>query len=112
MDDKTVNAKIKEIIIDKAFQKILSSISVEKGISLVQANIEAEMYFQELYAEHDPTVNVGFIEVFQHLIGKGFEKHIDSDPTELKALSKLMRKHPVAFVLTHKSTITFYVCGY
>lgn len=109
MDDKSVNAKIKEILSNKAFQKTLSKISVEKEISLVQANIEAEMYFQELYAEHDPTVNVGFIEVFQYLIGKGFERHIDSDPSELKELSRLMRKHPVAFVLTHKSYIDLLV---
>jgi putative phosphoserine phosphatase/1-acylglycerol-3-phosphate O-acyltransferase len=109
MDNKSSHLKIKNIISDKDFQKTLSRISIQKEISLVQANIEAESYFQELYAEHDPATNIGFIETFQYLIGKGFDKNIDFDPSELKALAKLMRKHPVAFVLTHKSYIDLLV---
>lgn len=109
MDKKKFDSKIKEILNNKGFQKTLARISVEKNISLVQANIEAEMYLGELYASHDPTTNIGFIETFQYLIGKGFDKDIDTDPSELKALSKIMRKHPVAFVLTHKSYIDLLV---
>ncbi|MGB4837394.1 MAG: HAD-IB family hydrolase [Saprospiraceae bacterium] len=109
MNGQTVNAKLKKILSNTDFQKTLARISVQKGISQVQANIEAESYLQELYAEHDPTTNFGFIEVFQYLIGQGFDKNIDTDPSELKALSKLMRRHPVAFVLTHKSYIDLIV---
>ena len=109
MNGQTTNAKIKKILNNSDFQKTLARISVQKSISQVQANIEAETYLQELYAEHDPTTNFGFIEVFQYLIGQGFDKIIDTDPTELKALSKLMRRHPVAFVITHKSYIDLMV---
>jgi putative phosphoserine phosphatase / 1-acylglycerol-3-phosphate O-acyltransferase len=109
MDNKKPYSKIKDVLNNKVFQKTLTRISVQKNISLVQANIEAEMYLEELYASHDPTTNIGFIETFQYLIGKGFDKDIDTDPTELKVLSKVMRKHPVAFVLTHKSYIDLLV---
>ncbi|MBK9737513.1 MAG: HAD-IB family hydrolase [Saprospiraceae bacterium] len=109
MDKLSANVKIKKILSNSAFQKTLTRIAVEKGISKVQANIEAETYLQELYAEHDATTNIGFIEAFQYLIGQGFDKAIDTNPSELKALSKIMRKHPVAFVLTHKSYIDLLV---
>jgi putative phosphoserine phosphatase / 1-acylglycerol-3-phosphate O-acyltransferase len=109
MSNQTTNAKIKKILSNGDFQKILARLSVQKGISQVQANIEAESYLQELFAEHDPTVNFGFLEVFQYLIGQGFDKIIDTDTAELKALSRIMRRHPVAFVLTHKSYIDLVV---
>jgi putative phosphoserine phosphatase/1-acylglycerol-3-phosphate O-acyltransferase len=109
MSTQTINAKIKKILSNTDFQKTLARLSVQKGISQVQANIEAETYLQELYAEHDPTTNFGFIEAFQYLISQGFDHQIDTDPAELKALSKLMRRHPVAFVLTHKSYIDLIV---
>ena len=109
MSNQTTNAKIKKILSNNDFQKILARLSVQKGISQVQANIEAETYLQELFAEHDPSVNFGFIEIFQYLIGQGFDKNIDTDTAELKALSRLMRRHPVAFVLTHKSYIDLVV---
>jgi putative phosphoserine phosphatase/1-acylglycerol-3-phosphate O-acyltransferase len=109
LSNQTTNAKIKKILSNNDFQKILARLSVQKGISQVQANIEAETYLQELFAEHDPSVNFGFIEIFQYLIGQGFDKNIDTDTAELKALSRLMRRHPVAFVLTHKSYIDLVV---
>ncbi|MFZ1456784.1 MAG: HAD-IB family hydrolase [Saprospiraceae bacterium] len=109
MSNQTTNGKIKKILSNNDFQKILARLSVQKGISQVQANIEAETYLQELFAEHDPSVNFGFIEIFQYLIGQGFDKNIDTDTAELKALSRLMRRHPVAFVLTHKSYIDLVV---
>jgi putative phosphoserine phosphatase / 1-acylglycerol-3-phosphate O-acyltransferase len=109
MSGPSTTAKIKKILSNSDFQKILARVSVQKNISQVQANIEAETYLQELFAEHDPTTNFGFIEVFQYLIGQGFDKNIDTDPAELKALSRMMRRHPVAFVLTHKSYIDLVV---
>lgn len=105
MDNKTSSKEIKNILNEAAFQKSLARISISKGLSQVQATIEAESYLRELFAEHETSVNIGFIEAFQYLITQGYDKAIDVNPNELKALSKLMRQHPVAFVLTHKSYI-------
>ncbi|MFB0907197.1 MAG: 1-acyl-sn-glycerol-3-phosphate acyltransferase, partial [Spirosomataceae bacterium] len=82
---------------------------VQKGISQVQATLEAETYLRELYTEHDTTVNIGFIELFQFVLSQGYDKSIDVNPLELKALAKLMRNNSVAFVLTHKSYIDLMV---
>jgi putative phosphoserine phosphatase / 1-acylglycerol-3-phosphate O-acyltransferase len=103
------NEEIQKILSDNGFQKKLARISVQKDLSQAQANIEAEGYLQELFTEHDPTTNIGFVELFQYMLSKGYDKTIDVNPLELKALAKLMRNHPIAFVLTHKSYIDLLV---
>lgn len=107
--ENTSNPKIQQILSIPEFQKTLARISVQKGISQVQANIEAESYLRELFTEHDTTVNIGFIEAFQFVLSQGYDKSIDVNPLELKALAKLMRDNSVAFVLTHKSYIDLMV---
>lgn len=102
-------SQIKEILNDPVFQKNLSRISVQEGLSHVQANINAETYLGELFAEHDTSVGIGFIETFQFLLSQGYDKSIDVNAQEIKNLAKVMRKHPVAFVLTHKSYIDLMV---
>ena len=103
------NPAILEILHEPDFQKKLTRISVQKGISQVQVNVEAETYLQELYTEHDSTANIAFIEAFQYMIAQGHDKAIDINPMQLKALSKIMRQNPIAFVLTHKSYIDLLV---
>ncbi|MFT7248769.1 MAG: putative phosphoserine phosphatase/1-acylglycerol-3-phosphate O-acyltransferase, partial [Arcticibacterium sp.] len=102
-------SQIKEILNDPVFQKNLSRISVKEGLSHVQANINAETYLGELFAEHDTSVGIGFIETFQFLLSQGYDKSIDVNAQEIKNLAKVMRKHPVAFLLTHKSYIDLMV---
>lgn len=108
-EKKETRDQIRKIITHGDFESVLVKLSIELGVSQVQATLEAESYLEELYAEHDATTNFLFIEVFQYLISQGYDKNIDVDPTELSALAKLMRKHPVAFVLTHKSYIDLIV---
>jgi putative phosphoserine phosphatase / 1-acylglycerol-3-phosphate O-acyltransferase len=109
MDTNSTNQEIQNILQNSDFQKKLARISVQKGLSQVQVNVEAETYLQELYTEHDTTTNIAFIETFQYLISKGYDKAIDINPMQLKALAKLMRSNPIAFVLTHKSYIDLLV---
>ena len=45
------------------------------------------------------------METAQYVLSRGYEKTIDVNAGELKQVTKLMRKYPVAFVLTHKSYI-------
>ncbi len=103
------NEKLHAILTAPEFQKKLARISVQKDISQVQATLEAESYLRELFTEHEQTVNVGFVELFQFVISQGYDKTIDINPKELKYLSKLMRNNSVAFVLTHKSYIDLMV---
>ena len=109
METNPKTTEIQRILYDADFQKKLARISVQKNLSQAQANIEAESYLRELFTQHDPTTNVGFIEAFQYMIGQGYDKAIDTNPQELKALAKLMRQYPIAFVLTHKSYIDLLV---
>jgi putative phosphoserine phosphatase / 1-acylglycerol-3-phosphate O-acyltransferase len=109
MDINATNQEIQRILEDTQFQKTLARISVQKEMSQTQATVEAEIYLRELFAEHDTATNIGFIEVFQYMIGQGYDKFIDINPKELKALARLMRQHPVAFVLTHKAYIDLLV---
>jgi putative phosphoserine phosphatase / 1-acylglycerol-3-phosphate O-acyltransferase len=106
---ETNPTEIQSILNDTGFQKKLARIAVQKNISQAQANLEAETYLRELFTKHDTTTNFGFIEVFQYMINQGYDKAIDTNPQELKALTKVMRQHPVAFVLTHKSYIDLLV---
>ncbi len=105
MELQSTNIDYKQKLDNPKFQKTLARISVQQNLSQVQVNLEAETYLKELYAQHDTTTNVGFIEAFQYLISQGYDKSIDVNPQEIKDLSKIMRQHPVAFVLTHKSYI-------
>jgi putative phosphoserine phosphatase / 1-acylglycerol-3-phosphate O-acyltransferase len=105
MEITKAGLEIKKKLNDSKFQKTLARISIQQNLSQVQVNIEAETYLQELYAEHDTTTNIGFIEAFQFMINQGYDKAIDINPNEIKALAKIVRQNPVAFVLTHKSYI-------
>ncbi len=109
MDKKAVESEIQNIIRDNAFQKKLARISVQSNISQVQATMEAETYLNELYTEHDFTTNIAFTEAFQYMLSQGYDKAIDINPNELKEIAKLMRRGPVAFVLTHKSYVDLMV---
>ncbi len=106
---ETNPTEIQNMLNDAAFQKKLARIAVQKNLSQAQINLEAESYLRELFTEHDTTTNIGFIEAFQYMIGQGYDKAVDTNPQELKALAKLMRQYPVAFVLTHKSYIDLLV---
>ncbi|MEZ4903848.1 MAG: hypothetical protein R2822_19900 [Spirosomataceae bacterium] len=49
------------------------------------------------------------MEAVQYILGRGYDKTIDVNPLEIKKLAKLMQKHPIAFVLTHKSYVDLLV---
>ena len=108
-ENKIVISEVQKILEVSSFQKKLAHIAVEKGESHAKVNEEAEGYLNELYSEHNPTTNLLFMEATQYLLSRGYDKTIDVDPNEVKELTKLMRKHPVAFVLTHKSYIDLLV---
>jgi putative phosphoserine phosphatase / 1-acylglycerol-3-phosphate O-acyltransferase len=95
--------EIQKLLNDANFQKKLARIATEKGDTLEKASREAEKYLTELYTEHTPTTNLIFTEATQYLLARGYDRTIDVNPEQIKALTKLMRRHPIAFVLTHKA---------
>ena len=104
-DNKTAPSAIEKMLNAPAFQKKLQALAVQKGESLEQLGKEAETYLEELFTEHQPMSNMFLIEIVQYLLGRGYHKSIDVNPAEIKRLTKVMRQHPVAFVMTHKSYI-------
>jgi len=106
---KTEASEIQAILQAPHFQETLRSIAEQKAESIEKINKEAEGYLRELYTEHQPVANTLFMEAVQYLLGRGYDKTIDVNPVEIKELTKLMRKHPIAFVLTHKSYIDLLV---
>ncbi len=101
--------EVEKILADKRFQKILADISIETGESVVHVNNEAKSYLKELYTEHQPTANLLMMEAAEYILGRGYDKTIDVNPDEINQLAKLMRKHPIAFVMTHKSYVDLLV---
>lgn len=87
------------------FKKIIQNLATQLGENPESVAKEAESYLKELHTEHKPLSNSVFVETIQYLLSRGYDKNIDVNPAELKQLSKVMRKHPIAFVMTHKSYI-------
>ncbi len=97
------------ILKNNEFQQKLIKIAKEQGKSQIDVYREAEGYLKELYAAQQPFANVAAIELSNFILSRGYDKTIDVNPAEIKELTKTMRKHPVAFVMTHKTYIDMLV---
>jgi len=102
---KTPLTPIEKILKDQTFQKTLNRIAIQQGSGLDEVSQEANGYLEELYTGHQPVSNMIFMEAVQYILSRGYDRNIDVNPAELKALTKVMRQHPIAFVLTHKSYV-------
>jgi len=93
------------IIQESEFQKILAGLSEKNKVPIEDLQKEALSYFKELYTSHEPVPDSAMLELMKFTLSRGYDKTIDVDPNEIKALGKLMRRHSVAFVMTHKTYI-------
>lgn len=100
---------MENILRDSKFQKKLVLIAEENGDSFEQVYAKAREYMKELYTQHSPVANVMGMEFSQYVLSRGYKKSIDVNPDEIKQLSKIARKHPIAFVMTHKTYIDMMV---
>lgn len=100
-----------KILNDSSFQQKLAAVAAQTGDSLANVQAEATSYLKELYTEHTPFANLMGVEIGQFILSRAYEKTIDVDPTELRAVAKLVYRHPVAFVMTHKTYIDMFVLG-
>ena len=71
MEKNSSQSEIQNILQNPDFQKKLARISVQKEISQVQINVEAEQYLHELFTIQDSTTNIAFIEAFQYMMCPG-----------------------------------------
>ncbi|MEO0339355.1 MAG: 1-acyl-sn-glycerol-3-phosphate acyltransferase, partial [Bacteroidota bacterium] len=94
---------------DKTFQSILEQLAQDTNQSIEAVQKEANTYLKELYTEQKPLPQLIGSQVAQYVLSRGYDRTIDVSPTELKKLTKLMRKHPIAFVMTHKTYIDMLV---
>ncbi len=102
---------MKHILNDAKFQRTLDELAKGEQLNRVQVNLEAEEYLKELYTEQKPMGNMLGVQAVQYVLGRGYNKSIDVNPAELRTLTKLMYRHPIAFVMTHKTYIDMAVLG-
>lgn len=105
----TTNSYMDQLLNDSKFQKTLLEIASKTGESIEVLNEKATEYWNELYTVHQPVANILGTQMSQYILDRGYDKTIDVNPAEIKALTKLGRRHPIAFVMTHKTYIDMFV---
>ncbi|MGB1251155.1 MAG: HAD-IB family hydrolase [Candidatus Promineifilaceae bacterium] len=100
-----------EILNTPHFQDAITQIAARQGKTKHAAMRDAERYLKEMYATHNPLIDVFTDQTSRFLLSRGFEDKIDIDPEQMKQISRLMRTHSVAFVVTHKTYIDTLVLG-
>lgn len=95
----------------QSFQQLIQELSTQLEQPIEQIKKEAREYLEELYTEQKPIPQFVGSEIAQFVLARGYDRTIDVNPGELKKLTRLMRKHPIAFVMTHKTYIDMIVLG-
>jgi putative phosphoserine phosphatase / 1-acylglycerol-3-phosphate O-acyltransferase len=101
--------KYTQIFEDSKFQKILAQIAQDLNTPIEKIKKEADKYLKELYTVHQPVADFLMLQGAQYILSRGYDKTIDTNPAEIKQLTKLMHRYPVAFVMTHKTYIDMFV---
>ncbi len=94
---------------DASFQKKLIDIAEKLGQPYDQVQKEAAECLKELQTVHQPLANIMGIQISQYILSRAYKKTIDVNPTEVKELTKLARRYPIAFVMTHKTYLDMFV---
>ena len=100
---------MEKLLNDPKFQKKLIDVADQLGEPYNQVIKIASDCLKELYTGHQPLANIAGLQVSQYILARGYKKTIDVNPTEIKELTKLARRHPIAFVMTHKTYLDMFV---
>ena len=100
---------MENILKNPKFQKKLVLLADKHGESFESVYSQASEYLKEMYTKHTPLANLVGMETAQYILSRGYKKTIDVNPKEVKELTKLARRHPIAFVMTHKTYIDMFV---
>ncbi|HHM21413.1 MAG TPA: HAD-IB family hydrolase, partial [Bacteroidetes bacterium] len=98
-----------KILNDPRFQKRLAEVAQQKGVNFSEVHEEAVSYLNELYTEHQPVADLIGVQLGQFILSRAYDKTIDVNPKEVKEVARLIRRHPVAFVMTHKTYVDMFV---
>ena len=102
---------MENIFNDSKFQITLSELAEQIGESIDAVQEKATLYLKELYTVQKPIATIIGAEIAQYTLSRGYDKHIDVNIAEIKQVTKLSRRHPIAFVMTHKTYIDMFVLG-
>ena len=100
-----------EIFESKGYKDLLKSLSLKLDIEYPEVEAKASKYLEELQSEQEDVIHTLGVQLAEYILGRGYEQNIDVDPVQLKELSRWMRQHPIAFVMTHKTYIDMFVLG-
>ncbi len=100
---------MKAILNNAKFLKELIDIAVEINEPYNKVYDKAVESLKELKTQHQSLANVFGLQVAQYVLFRGYKKTIDFDTNEIKQLTKLANKHPIAFVMTHKTYLDMFV---
>ncbi len=96
---------------DSKFQENLCQLAEQTGESLESVAEQARTYLDELYTTQHPFATLAGTQLAQYVLSRGYQKTIDVNISEIKQVSRLARRHPIAFVMTHKTYIDMFVLG-
>jgi len=94
---------------DPQFIEALTSIAESENKSFDEVKKDAIAYLKELSTEHHDIISPLGLQFTDTFMLRGYEDAIDVNPKEINNLAKIMREHPVAFVMTHKTYIDMVV---
>ncbi len=94
---------MENIIKHPEFQKTLKRIAKEHKLEFDVVQKDAAKYVKELYAEQHPIAKMVSVRSFDYILSRAYSEKIDVNPKGIKKLMKLMRRHSVAFIMTHKT---------
>ncbi|UOY07775.1 HAD-IB family hydrolase [Muricauda sp. SCSIO 64092] len=94
---------MQDIINSEKFQESLKQAAKDHKLAIEDVQKEAEKYIKELYAQQHPAARLVSVRGFNYILSRAYSEKIDVDPKGIKKLMKLMRKHSVAFIMTHKT---------
>ncbi len=102
---------MQEILNHRTFQKLVKDFAESNNLVLEEVSKDAESILKEMYTQQHPIIQTVAVRGSQYLLDKGYDRTIDVNASEIKSLAKTMRRHPVAFVMTHKTYIDMMVLG-
>ncbi|MEO1654375.1 MAG: 1-acyl-sn-glycerol-3-phosphate acyltransferase, partial [Bacteroidota bacterium] len=94
-----------KILKDPQFQQILAQLAEQQKESVESLTREAAVYLREMRSKQSPMANAIWIEFIRRVSLRGYDQFIDVNPAEIRKLTRLSRRHPIAYTLTHKTYI-------
>ena len=102
---------MEKILTHPLYLKMLADLAKQTGFSQTEVEKKAKECLRELYTIQQPVGNILSIQAAQYILSRGYDKTIDINPEEVRQLAKIARRHPVAYVMTHKTYIDMMVLG-